>query len=319
MPATTAASSLKLAISHLHHTAAFCDDTMTSPTHSPQHHAAQRSLWVSVAVNIVLTIAQLLAGVWAGSQALVADALHSLSDLLADFVALLARKHSSKAPDHDHQYGHYRYETAASLVLGTLLLAAGCSMLWGAGNKIISHTALSPVHPLALYVALFTLVSKESLFRYMLAVATRVKSSMLVANAWHARADAASSLVVAVGIGGNLLGYTWLDPLAAALVGFMVGRTGWQFAWDALHDLMDRAADDDTVAAIQQALLETPGVQGIHDLRTRRLGDHVQVDVHLEIDGKLSVREGHDIAANARQRVVASHPVLDVMTHIDPV
>ena len=319
MPATTAACSLKLAISHVHHTAVFCEDTMTSPAHSPQHHAAQRSLWVSVAVNIVLTIAQLLAGVWAGSQALVADALHSLSDLLADFVALLARKHSSKAPDHDHQYGHYRYETAASLALGALLLAAGCSMLWGAGNKIISHSTLSPVHPLALYVALFTLVSKEGLFRYMLAVATRVKSSMLVANAWHARADAASSLVVAVGIGGNLLGYTWLDPLAAALVGFMVGRAGWQFAWDALHDLMDRAADDETVAAIQQALLQTPGVQGIHDLRTRRLGDHVQVDVHLEIDGNLSVREGHDIAANARQRVVASHPVLDVMTHIDPV
>jgi cation diffusion facilitator family transporter len=292
---------------------------MTSPATSPQHQAAQRSLWVSVVVNIVLTNAQLLAGVFAGSQALIADALHSLSDLLADFVALLARKHSSKAPDHDHQYGHYRYETAASLVLGALLLAAGCSMLWGAGNKILSHSTLAPVHPLALYVALFTLLCKEGLFRYMLAAATRVKSSMLVANAWHARADAASSLVVAVGIGGNLLGYTWLDPLAAALVGFMVGRAGWQFAWDALHDLMDRAADDDTVAAIRQALLATPGVQGIHDLRTRRLGDHIQVDVHLEIDGSLTVRQGHDIAAQARDRVVANHPVLDVMTHIDPV
>ncbi len=153
----------------------------------------------------------------------------------------------------------------------------------------------------------------------MLKIATEVKSSMLVANAWHARADAASSLVVALGIAGNLAGYTWLDPLAAALVGFIVGKTGWGFAWDALHDLMDRAADADTVAAIRNTLLATPGVQGVHDLRTRRMANQIQVDVHLEIDGNLTVHQGHDIAAEARLRVMSSQPVLDVMTHIDPV
>ncbi|MEC5208755.1 cation diffusion facilitator family transporter [Vogesella perlucida] len=286
---------------------------------SPLQRAAHRSLWVSVGVNIVLTAMQLITGLWAGSQALVADALHSLSDLIADFVALLARKHSHKAPDADHQYGHQRYETAASLVLGLLLLAAGCSMLLSAGNKLTGATPLAAVHQAALYAALFTLASKELLFRYMLKIATEVRSSMLVANAWHARADAASSLVVAVGIIGNLAGYTWLDPLAAALVGFMVGRTGWQFAWDALNKLMDRAADDDTVEAIRATLLATPGVQGLHDMRTRHMGDQILVDVHLEIDGELTVYQGHDIAANARARVMAEHHVLDVMTHIDPV
>lgn len=286
---------------------------------SPLQRAAHRSLWVSVGVNIVLTAMQLITGLWAGSQALVADALHSLSDLIADFVALLARKHSHKAPDADHQYGHQRYETAASLVLGLLLLAAGCSMLLSAGNKLTGATPLAAVHQAALYAALFTLASKELLFRYMLKIATEVRSSMLVANAWHARADAASSLVVAVGIIGNLAGYTWLDPLAAALVGFMVGRTGWQFAWDALNNLMDRAADDDTVEAIRATLLATPGVQGLHDMRTRHMGDQILVDVHLEIDGELTVYQGHDIAANARARVMAEHHVLDVMTHIDPV
>lgn len=286
---------------------------------SPLQRAAHRSLWVSVGVNIVLTAMQLITGLWAGSQALVADALHSLSDLIADFVALLARKHSHKAPDADHQYGHQRYETAASLALGLLLLAAGCSMLLSAGNKLTGATPLAAVHQAALYAALFTLASKELLFRYMLKIATEVRSSMLVANAWHARADAASSLVVAVGIIGNLAGYTWLDPLAAALVGFMVGRTGWQFAWDALNKLMDRAADDDTVEAIRATLLATPGVQGLHDMRTRHMGDQILVDVHLEIDGELTVYQGHDIAANARARVMAEHQVLDVMTHIDPV
>ncbi|MDC7697675.1 cation diffusion facilitator family transporter [Vogesella indigofera] len=281
--------------------------------------AAQRSLWLSVAVNVVLTVLQIVTGLWAGSQALVADALHSLSDLIADFVALLARRHSHKAPDDDHHYGHQRYETAASLALGLLLLGAGASMLLGAGNKITSATPLAPVHQAALWVALLTLLAKELLFRYMLKIASEVKSSMLVANAWHARADAASSLVVALGIAGNLAGYTWLDPLAAALVGFMVGKTGWSFAWDALHDLMDRAADADTVAAIRATLLATPGVQGVHDLRTRRMADQIQVDVHLEIDGNLTVHQGHDIAAAARLRVMSSQPVLDVMTHIDPV
>lgn len=292
---------------------------MNPHPHPSLQQAAQRSLWLSVAVNVVLTVLQIVTGLWAGSQALVADALHSLSDLIADFVALLARRHSHKAPDDDHHYGHQRFETAASLALGLLLLGAGASMLLGAGNKITSATPLAPVHQAALWVALLTLLSKELLFRYMLKIASEVKSSMLVANAWHARADAASSLVVALGIAGNLAGYTWLDPLAAALVGFMVGKTGWGFAWDALHDLMDRAADADTVAAIRATLLATPGVQGVHDLRTRRMADQIQVDVHLEIDGNLTVHQGHDIAAAARLRVMSSQPVLDVMTHIDPV
>lgn len=292
---------------------------MNPHPHPSLQQAAQRSLWLSVAVNVVLTLLQIVTGLWAGSQALVADALHSLSDLVADFVALLARRHSHKAPDDDHHYGHQRYETAASLALGLLLLGAGAGMLLGAGSKITSAMPLAPVHQAALWVALLTLLSKELLFRYMLKIASEVKSSMLVANAWHARADAASSLVVALGIAGNLAGYTWLDPLAAALVGFMVGKTGWGFAWDALHDLMDRAADADTVAAIRATLLATPGVQGVHDLRTRRMADQIQVDVHLEIDGNLTVHQGHDIAAAARLRVMSSQPVLDVMTHIDPV
>ena len=284
-----------------------------------EHKAAQRSLWVSVALNLVLTVVQAVVGLFAGSQALVADAMHSLSDLLADFVAMLAGHHSRKEADDDHHYGHHRYETAASLALGVLLLAAGAGMLWTAASKFAGNTPMSSVHPIALVVAVVTLLSKEALFRYMLAIAEKVRSSMLVANAWHARADAASSLVVALGIGGNLLGYPWLDPVAALLVGFMIGKTGWGFAWEALGDLMDRSADEDSVSGIRQVVLETPGVLGLHDLRTRRMGDMILVDVHLELDAELTVRQGHDIAVEARQRVMAAYPVLDVMTHVDPV
>ncbi|NSX14672.1 cation transporter [Cupriavidus taiwanensis] len=284
-----------------------------------RHRAGRRSTLVSVAVNIGLTSVQAVAGVISGSQALLADAAHSLSDLLSDFVVLAAGWQSRKDPDADHQYGHLRFETAASLALGVLLLTVGAGMLWAALGKLQHPAGAQPVQPVALWVALAALAAKELLFRYMLAVARRVRSSMLVANAWHARSDAASSLVVALGIGGNLLGYHVLDPIAAIVVGLMVARMGLRFGWDALNDLMDRAADAETVTAIRATMLATPGVLGLHDLRTRKMGDQVLVDVHLEIDATLTVAQGHAIAVEARRRTLEHHHVLNVMTHVDPV
>ncbi len=284
-----------------------------------RQRVARRSTMVSVVVNIVLTAMQLAAGILAHSQALVADAIHSLSDLLSDFLVLLVNRHSHKAADDDHHYGHQRYETAASLVLGLLLSAVAVGMLWGAIDRLAHAEDIPKVQALALYVAVGTLLAKEALFRYMLASAEKVRSSMLVANAWHARSDAASSLVVALGILGNLLGYPLLDPVAALIVGLMVLRMGRRFAWDALNDLMDRAASQEQTERIRDILRQTPGVRGVHDLRTRKMGDMILVDAHLDVDGRLSVREGHDIALQARQRVMASLPVLDVQTHLDPV
>lgn len=281
--------------------------------------AARRSTLVSVAVNLGLTIAQVAAGMLAGSQALIADAIHSLSDLISDFVVLFASHHSQKGPDQTHHYGHQRFENAASLVLGLLLLAVGVGMLWNAVLKLEHTEAIQPVRLIGLWVALGALAAKELLFRYMLAVAERVRSSMLVANAWHARSDAASSLVVALGIVGNVLGYRLLDPVAALVVGLMVTRMGWQFGWEALHDLMDRAVYEETVEAIHQVMLATTGVLGVHDIKTRRMGDMILVDAHLEVDARVSVREGHDIALEARRRVMERRDVLNLMTHVDPV
>ena len=296
------------------------DDDPEDTLHTPAERAAAgaRSTWVSVVVNVLLTVVQVGVGIVSQSQALVADGIHSLSDLVADFVVLFAGHHARKDADEDHPYGHQRFETAASLVLGGLLLAVGVGMLWSAVGKLESPETVAQVHIAALWVAVAALVSKELLFRYMLAVAKRVKSSMLVANAWHARSDAASSLVVGLGIGGNLAGYPILDPIAALIVGFMVSRMGWSFGWDALHDLMDRSADEEEVAAIRQTLADTPGVCSVHDVRTRKMGDMVVVDVHIEVDATLSVEAGHDIAVLARQRVLQRHRVLNVMTHVDP-
>jgi cation diffusion facilitator family transporter len=288
--------------------------------HTPAERAAaaSRSTWVSVAVNTVLSATQIAIGVFAKSQGLIADGIHSLSDLVADFVVLFAGHHARKDADTDHPYGHQRFETAASLVLGALLLAVGVGMLWSAFRKLQEPDTVQKVHVIALWVAGAALVAKELLFRYMLSVARRVKSSMLVANAWHARSDAASSLVVGIGIIGNLAGYPILDPIAASIVGFMVGKMGWGFAWDAMHDLMDRAVHDQEVEAIRTTLVETPGVHAVHDLRTRMMGDMIVVDAHLEVDGAITVEAGHDIAVAARQRVMQRHRVLNLMTHLDP-
>ena len=292
------------------------EDTRHMPADRAQ--AAARSTWVSVVVNLVLSTVQVLVGAASHSQALIADGVHSLSDLLSDFVVLLANRHSQKLPDREHPYGHQRIENVASLLLGALLLSVGLGMLWSALQKLQEPEAIPTVHVSALVVALLALAAKEGLFRYLLAVARRVKSSLLVANAWHARSDAWSSLVVGLGIAGNLAGLPLLDPIAALFVSLWIARMGVQFGWRALDDLMDRAADHEEVQAIRQTLRGTPGVRGVHDVRTRKMGDLIVVDVHLEVDATVTVEAGHAIAVAARTRVMERHRVLNVMTHVDP-
>jgi cation diffusion facilitator family transporter len=296
------------------------DDPSEHGTHSSAQRAAvaSRSAWVSIGVNALLACTQLGVGTLAKSQGLVADGIHSLSDLSADFVVLLANHHSHKEADADHPYGHARFENAASLALGTLLLAVGAGMAWSALLKLQAPQSIADVHPAALWIALLALVIKELLFRYMLRAAKSVKSGMLVANAWHARSDAASSLVVALGLAGNLAGFALLDPIAAVIVGFLVAKMGWHFAWDALHDLMDHAVDEREVRAIEATLAATAGVQGVHDVRTRRMGDMILVDAHIEVEATLSVEAGHNIAVAARQAVMRRHRVLNLMAHVDP-
>jgi cation diffusion facilitator family transporter len=280
---------------------------------------AARTTWVSMGVNALLSVVQIVVGVFAKSHALVADGIHSLSDLLSDVVVLWVNRHSHKQPDSEHPYGHYRFETAASLLIGVLLVAVGLGMIGSAVEKLQHPDDIHTIPAVALWVALATLVSKELLFRYLMRAAQAVKSTMLVANAWHSRSDAASSLVVSIGLAGSLMGYPLLDPLAALIVGLMIVKMGWQFGWNALNDLMDRSINIQEVEAIRTTLLSTPGVWGVHDLRTRKMGDMVLADVHLEVDASITVAAGHQIAVAARNAVLQRHRVLDLMTHIDPV
>lgn len=280
--------------------------------------AAQKCTWVSVAINLLLTVLQLVVGYFGRSQALVADGLHSLSDLLSDFLVLIANRQGNRHADADHPYGHARFETAATLLLGSALTVLGIGLIVAAGWRLQHPEELQQVHPATLWVALLTLFAKEGLFRYLMAVAKRVRSQLLAANAWHSRSDAASSLVVLAGIGGNLLGYTFLDLAAAAVVGMMIARMGGKLAWEALAELTDAGLDAWEVEAIRQTLLNTSGVRGLHELRTRKMADNALVDAHILVDSKISVSEGHHIAESARQAVLKQHHVMDVMVHIDP-
>jgi len=280
--------------------------------------AAKKSTWVSIVINIGLTILQITAGYFGRSQSLMADGLHSLSDLLSDLLVLYANRQSNRHADANHPYGHARIETAATLVLGAFLAALGVALLVAAALRLQHPEQVQPVHPLTFWIALIALAAKEGMFRYMLAVAQRVRSQMLVANAWHARSDAASSLVVLAGIIGNLLGYTFLDLAAAAVVGVMIAHMGGKLAREALAELIDTGLDEEEVSAIRQTLLDTPGVYSLHELRTRKMADHALVDAHVIVEPKISVSEGHYIAETARQRVLRNHHVLDVMVHIDP-
>jgi cation diffusion facilitator family transporter len=293
-------------------------DPNAAPKQDARFAEGQRITWVSVGVNILLTGMQLAVGLVAHSQSLIADAMHTLSDIVADAFVLFANRKGAEAADADHPYGHGRFETAASLVLGLLLAGTGGGILIAAAGRLQDIGNAPPVGVAAMWAAMITLAAKEGLFRYMLATAERLRSPMLVANAWHARADALSSLVVAAGIGGALLGFNFADAVAAIIVGAMIVRAGFKFGWNAIRELIDTGLSAEEVAAIRSTIATTPGVLGMHELRTRRMAHQVLVDAHVQVNPRISVSEGHRVAETARQRVLDSHPeVLDVLVHVD--
>jgi cation diffusion facilitator family transporter len=288
------------------------------PVDPQRYREASRATWISAALNLVLTLAQLIVGWVAHSQSLIAHGLHSFSDLLSDFLVLYANRKGSHPADREHPYGHARVETAATLILGTSLSLIGFGILWEATLRLQAVAELPPVELLALWVAIFTAAAKEVLFRFLRRVAERLRSPMLAANAWHTRADAASALVVVAGIAGALMGWKFLDLLAAAIMGFMILRMGLKLAWESLQELIDTGLDKDKVESIRRTLLDTPGVLGLHELRTRRMAHQALVDAHVLVDPRISVSEGHRLGERARQRVLEAHPeVADVLVHID--
>ena len=246
--------------------------------------AILRTTLVSVVINVVLSAVKIFAGVVGQSQALIADGIHSLSDLLSDLLVWYAGRHSTQAPDGDHPYGHGRYEAVATLVLGGLLALVAIGIGWDAGVRLFSPGELLAPAPMALYAALASILIKEWLYWYTLAYAKRVQSQMLRANAWHHRSDAISSVVVLVGVAGTMAGLPYLDAIAAILVAVMIAHIAWELGAEAFRELVDTGLDAQRLAEVRQTILSVGGVRDVHMLRTRRLGGMASADVHILVD-----------------------------------
>ena len=291
------------------------------PTESEENRksASKRATFASIIVNILLSIGQISLGFLGNSQALIADGVHTLSDLSTDTIVLYAIWHGSKEADDDHPYGHGRIETAATVFLGLLLSLVGTGIAINAALRLTEPEQMLTPAPITLVMAVITILSKEGLYRYTIKIADRVKSNILRANAWHHRSDAISSIVVLIGIGGSLLGLPYFDALAAIGLGTMIIRMGALLSWKALQELIDTSLEQEEVKAIRQAITNIDGVVDLHMLRTRLMGGRALVDVHLQVDGNISVSEGHQISENVRSQVIEKfESVNDVLVHIDP-
>jgi len=284
-----------------------------------RYRMTRQAAIVGAVTNFLLALVKTLFGILGQSQSLLADGIHSLSDLLSDALVWFAARHAKDAPDQEHPYGHGRFETAGTMALWIFLILVGLGIGWDAGERLFKPNELLHPHPYTLYIALLSIVANEALYFYTQYVARRIKSQLLRANAWHHRTDSISSVVVLVGIGGTIAGLPYLDAIAAVLVGLMIVHIGWSLGWGAMQELMDAGLEEEQVAEIRRIINSVYGVSNIHMLRTRRMGGHASADVHIQVEPWLSVSEGHRIAEVVQYRLIGEVEMLsDVTVHVDP-
>lgn len=285
-----------------------------------RYRATQKATLVGVGVNIVLALSQLIGGFIAHSQALVADGFHTLSDLVTDFVVLVAAKMASKDPDDDHPYGHERIETIATVVLGLALGGVGVGIALNAVDRLQNPERLLQPGAWAIALAVFGIICKEALYRYTHNLGKKHNSSLLKANAIHHRSDAISSVMVAIGVTASVIfSIPWLDALAAVAVAVMIFYMGAKLILDSAMELVDTAWESEKVEDMLTLIRGISGVQSAHMLRTRKMSANVLVDVHVQVSPYISVSEGHHIAERVMAKLKKAYDeVSDIMVHIDP-
>jgi len=280
---------------------------------------------VGGAVNVVLLFFKFVAGIVGHSAAMMADAIHSLSDFVTDIIVLLFVHISVKPQDKSHDYGHGKYETLAMTLIGIALLAVAIGILYSGVMKITAWIHGEPLEApglLALWAALASIILKEAVYQYSMMKARQLQSQAVEANAWHHRSDALSSIGTAVGIGGAiLLGQRWtvLDPLASVVVGAFILKMSVSLLRDGIGDLMEQSLPDAIEAEILQLAASVPGVAEPHELRTRRIGNHYAVELHILMDGDISLREAHDKASEVEDLLKAHYgEETHVAVHVEP-
>jgi cation diffusion facilitator family transporter len=293
--------------------------TAEQTAQSTRYQEVRKVTIIGSIVDLVLGVVKIAVGWIAHSQALVADGMHSLSDLGTDFIVLYAAKHSHREADEDHPYGHGRIETLATVGLGLALTLVAIGIAYEAIQRMNQPDLLVNPGVGALIVAIVSVISKEAIYHYTMRTARRLRSNMLIANAWHSRSDAISSIVVVIGVAGTMMGYPYLDAVAAIAVAVMIAKIGFDLVRSSTRELIDTALEPEVVEAIRSEVFKVDGVRALHMLRSRRSGSAALVDLHLQVDPRVSVSEGHQIGDTVRRRLISRiDEVTDVTVHIDP-
>jgi cation diffusion facilitator family transporter len=271
---------------------------------------------LAAGANLILFIVKGVIGLVGGSSVLLADAVHSLSDLTTDVVALFSLRVAAKPPDQEHPYGHGRYETLGTAFLGVVLLAAAAGIAWDAWSRF--GGAVVPA-AITLWAAGLSIVVKEALYHVTVRLGRRYASPLAVANAWHHRSDALSSVAALAGIAGARMGFPILDPAAAVVVAALIAKMAVGLLIEASREMTDTALQDEMLHELGAGIRRLPGVVNLHELRARRMGPRVLVDLHVQVDGSTTVSDGHQVAERVRQFVFRKHGgVSEVLVHIDP-
>lgn len=274
---------------------------------------------VGALVNVFLSIIKIGFGMLGQSAALIADGVHSLSDLASDLLVLVAVKFGAREADHDHPYGHRRFETIATVVLGVGLIVIAAGIAWDVYERMLQPERILIPHPSAMGIAAISILANEWLYQYTKRIATFTRSKLLLANAWHHRSDAISSIVVLIGVAGSLLGYIWADAVAAVIVALMVAKIGVNLVSDSIKELVDTSLSEEIVDKIRAEIAATEGVRNIHLLRTRQMGEDALVDAHIVVNSRITVSEGHMIADVVRDVLIDKFDdVQEVLVHVDP-
>lgn len=287
-----------------------------------EQHIALRVSRVTIFINLFLSAVKLLAGIVARSGAMISDAAHSASDVLSTVVVILGMRAASKASDREHPFGHERMECVAALVLSGALLITGLGIGWAGIKKIFMEDPESLPIPgaLALIAAVVSIVVKEGMYHYTRAAAKKIDSPALMADAWHHRSDALSSIGAAIGIGGARLGLPILDPIASLVICVMIAKAAYDIFRDAVSKMVDQSCDEDTEEAIRGCAMAHEGVKRVDQILTRRFGNRVYIEMEIAMDGSLSLRESHSIAERVHADVEAAFPeVKHIMIHVNPI
>ena len=279
--------------------------------------AGYRVTAVGAVTNVALAILKFIAGTVGNSTALVADAIHSLSDLATDVIVYYSLKISGQKPDEEHPYGHGRAETIGASFVGVAVILVGIGISWEVLTKVVNKTILVP-GSIALVGAFISIIAKEILYRYTIRVGEKLKSESVKANAWHHRTDAISSLAALIGVAGAQMGWPLMDPLAAVIVGIMIAHVGYTIARDGVNNLMDTGVSESELENMKTIIRNTSGVLHFHELKTRKLGKDVLVDLHIQVPPRISISEAHNIAETVRFRLKQNVvDVSDALVHID--